>query len=138
MAGVVMPILELNAATESKPMSSARTTTTFGRSLANAGVDDMKIATVAAGYGERISPDPTSARLESVDADVREQIWAQVHAKRAVAAGSVVPCKVCRPEQYLRWAGGHMDRGHDAAGCVECSGPKPRRQVPDVDRKDLA
>jgi len=93
---------------------------------------------VAAGYAERVVPDPTSARLESVEPETQKIIWSHVYARRAVAAASVVPCKVCRPEQYLRWAGGHMDRGHDAAGCEVCSGPKPRRPVPEIDRKDLA
>jgi hypothetical protein len=93
---------------------------------------------VSAGYAERMVPDPTSAQLEAAEPDVQKKIWANVYGRREVAAGARVPCKVCRPEQYLRWAGGHLNFGHS---CEECSGRsrvRPAVPHPEADRKDLA
>jgi hypothetical protein len=92
---------------------------------------------IAAGYAERVVPDPSSARLESVDAGTQTEMWDRTYARREFAARSVVPCKVCRPELYVRWAGGHLDRGHNESACDSCSGPRPHRRVPETDRRDL-
>lgn len=93
---------------------------------------------VASGYAERMVPDPASAKLETVDEASQSAIWDRVYQRRDHAARSVVPCKVCRPDLYLRWAGGHLDRLHNTAGCETCSGGmKPRRSFPETDRRDL-
>jgi hypothetical protein len=92
---------------------------------------------VAAGYAERIVPDPSPARLESVDPDRQPDLWAHVYLRRESAARSVAPCKVCRPGLYLRWAGGHLGRLHNTAACETCSGPRPSRQIPSQGRRDI-
>lgn len=43
--------------------------------------------------------------------------------------GDVYPCRVCRPEDFARWAGGHFAADHDRAACVECrTGPPKARK----------
>lgn len=39
---------------------------------------------------------------------------------RASAMNSVYPCKRCRPAKFERWAGGHLDSGHDLHHCEVC------------------
>lgn len=39
----------------------------------------------------------------------------------ATFQNSSYPCRVCRPVQFFRWAGGHYSATHDASNCVECA-----------------
>ena len=39
---------------------------------------------------------------------------------RASHLNSYYPCRVHRPAQFFRWAGGHLNRDHDQAACPEC------------------
>ena len=93
---------------------------------------------VAAGYAERRVPDPSSARLESVDKRTQSKMWDRTYDRRQYAAASAVPCKVCRAPLFLRWSGGHLDHGHNEAACDVCNPSKPRSKVPESDRRDLA
>lgn len=53
-------------------------------------------------------------------------VGATQHTERAVA-NSVYPCSQCQPELFHRWAGGHLEPGHDP-GCAECKQTKPGRR----------
>lgn len=46
-------------------------------------------------------------------------------AVRWSTAETVYPCRVCNPDAFLRWCGGHWDRYHNRRACDECS---PRRR----------
>lgn len=93
--------------------------------------------TVSAGYAEKQIPDPTVAHLEALTEDGQKALWANVYAKRELMSRSVVPCKVCQPDLYWRWKGGHLDSKHNVQACDECTPARPRREAPaQIERKD--
>ena len=94
--------------------------------------------TVPAGYAEKHVPDPAPALLESLDEAGQKNVWARVYVRRDVFSRSVVPCKVCRPDLFFRWEGGHLDKNHNTHACDVCSPARVRRSPPpSQDRKDL-
>ena len=84
---------------------------------------------VAPAYAERQHPWPAP------DPAVSEKVHAErceiVRYRRMVAARAVFPCRECRPELFLLWAGGHLGPRHDRTGCPTCrelaGHPAPRR-----------
>lgn len=71
-------------------------------------------------YAVHRFPDPTMEQLAGADDATRAAMWRTVECSRAAARNSVYPCRRCRPEAFYRWAGGHLDAGHDVLACSEC------------------
>lgn len=47
-------------------------------------------------------------------------LHAEAVAKRSALSNTVYPCRECAPAAFMRWAGGHLDPGHEAGACDEC------------------
>lgn len=70
---------------------------------------------------DRLAPVPTPMELALLESDAeREAVLYLNSCKRAAMAWTVYPCRACQPEAFGRWAGGHLDADHNAAGCAEC------------------
>lgn len=71
-------------------------------------------------YAEHMHPDPDPEHVAHLTPDELAVVREQLELKRRAAANSVYPCKVCRPQMFWRWAGGHFKPGHDPLSCDEC------------------
>lgn len=102
---------------------------------------------VAEAYALHAHPVPTAEQAAARGADLAV-LTAKASASRAAVLASVYPCKHCNTALFYRWAGGHLDTGHDRGRCGECidvtgRGTRRRRAAPaepepvGADRKDL-
>lgn len=62
-----------------------------------------------------------AARLSDKQAEPLTPEWDERYrVNLEVARRFCFPCRTCRPVQFVRWAGGHFDSGHDRDRCPEC------------------
>lgn len=83
---------------------------------------------VTPGYATNLIKPPTLERTAGLDTEQVAALHTHTELQRAAAADSVYPCRVCRYELFLRWAGGHLDSRHDAASCDDCIEVTGRRR----------
>lgn len=81
---------------------------------------DQGMVQVRPAYAEHLYPDPTAEQVAGLTAEQLAGVWARIEERRAAARWSFYPCRTCRPTQFYRWVGGHMDSGHNPTTCAEC------------------
>jgi hypothetical protein len=84
---------------------------------------DRGMIHVSADYAARQYPDWTDEQLAHLSPEQRADATLRLTERRHAATNSVYPCRRCRPEQFYRWADGHMKPGHDPARCGICNDP---------------
>lgn len=86
---------------------------------------------VTATYVERRHPLPQQPELGAHEDDYRryDAQVAQVERRRAASTNTVYPCRACRPDDFARWAGGHLDPDHNRHDCPDCIGGRRTRTL---------
>jgi hypothetical protein len=66
-------------------------------------------------------PAPTGDALtDALEHQRHELAMVMWHAERAALLRSVYPCRECRPDAFMRWAGRHWMHDHADSSCDEC------------------
>lgn len=79
-------------------------------------------------FGWRSVQMPYCEKMFPVADDDDDEAIERARERRAAAMNTVYPCKVCQPNLFFRWVGGHLDKEHDRGACEECSSIGHRRR----------